>query len=80
MANAVKEIAKFIKRNPEDEEATLLWELCRALEGEAPFEIHKLFDLKLKTFELAMSLLDEWRIDRLIAERRIQKYLDLSDN
>jgi hypothetical protein len=27
----------------------------------------------------AMALLEEWRIDRLIAERRIQKYLDLSE-
>jgi hypothetical protein len=80
MANAVKEIAKFIKRNPESEEATLLWELCKALEEKTAFELHRLFNLRLKTFELAMALLDEWRIDRLIAERRIQKYLDLSDD
>jgi hypothetical protein len=79
MANAIREIAKFIKRNPEREEAALLWELCKALESESPFELHRLFALKLKTFEMAMDLLDEWRIDRLIAERRIQKYLDLSD-
>ena len=79
MANAVRDIAKFIKRNPENDDATVLWELCKALESEASFELHRLFALKLKTFELAMKLLDEWRIDRLIAERRIQKYLDLSD-
>lgn len=80
MANAVRDIAKFIKRNPESADATTLWELCRALESESAFELHRLFALKLKTFEMAMSLLDEWRIDRLIAERRIQKYLDLSDD
>lgn len=80
MANAVRNIAKFIKKNPENEEATVLWELCRALESETPFELGRLFHLSLKSFELAMDLLNEWRIDRLIAERRIQKYLDLSDD
>ena len=79
MANAVRNIAKFIKRNPESDEATILWALCKALESESAFELHQLFTLKLKTFEMAMDLLDEWRIDRLIAERRIQKYLDLSE-
>jgi hypothetical protein len=80
MANAVKNIAKFIKRNPESEEATILWELCRALESNSAFELHKLFSLDLKSFEMAMDVLDEWRIDRLISERRVQKYLDLSDD
>lgn len=80
MANAVRNIAKFIKRNPENTDATVLWMLCKSLESESPFELHQLFALKLKSFEMAMALLDEWRIDRLIAERRIQKYLDLSDN
>lgn len=77
MANAVKEIAKFIKKNPESEEAVVLWDLCRALESGAPFELNKLFDLGLKSFDLALSLLNEWRLDRYIAERRIGKYLDL---
>jgi hypothetical protein len=80
MANAIKNIAKFIKRNPESEEATVLWEMCKSLESNSSFELHRLFNLNLKTFEMAMAMLDEWRIDRLIAERRVQKYLDLSDD
>ncbi len=79
MANAVRNIAKFIKRDPESADATVLWALCKALESESAFELNQLFTLKLKSFEMALALLDEWRIDRLIAERRIQKYLDLSD-
>jgi hypothetical protein len=79
MANAVKNIAKFIKRHPESDEATVLWELCKALESDSSFELHRLFNLGLKPFELAMAMLDEWRIDRHIAERRVQRYLDLSD-
>jgi hypothetical protein len=79
MANAVRNIAKFIKRNPESEDAAVLWELCKTLESESAFELQRLFNLKLKAFEMSLALLDEWRIDRLIAERRIQKYLDLND-
>jgi hypothetical protein len=79
MPNAIKNIAKFIKRNPESEAATVLWELCRALESDSAFEVSRLFNLGLKPFEMAMDLLNEWRIDRLIAERRVEKYLDLSD-
>jgi hypothetical protein len=80
MANAVKSIAKFIKQNPESAEAAVLWELCKALEGESSFELKKLFDLGVKSFDMALKLLDEWRIDRHISERRIQKYLDLIDD
>jgi hypothetical protein len=79
MTNAVRNIARFIKRNPESEEASVLWELCKALESDSAYELSRLFDLGLKPFEMAVSLLDEWRIDRLIAERRIEKYLDLND-
>jgi hypothetical protein len=80
VANAVRNIAKFIKKNPENEEATVLWELCKALESDECFEVGRLFHLSLKSFDLAMALLNEWRVDRLIAERRVQKYLDLSDD
>ncbi|NWG38743.1 MAG: hypothetical protein HXY27_02075 [Hydrogenophilaceae bacterium] len=80
MANAVKNIAKFIKKESENDEAKVLWELCKALEGESSFDLQKLFDLSVKSFDLALKLLDEWRIDRHISERRIQKYLDLSDD
>ncbi len=80
MSNAVKNIASFIKRNSESDEATVLWQLCKSLETGTPFQVQLLFELRLKSFEMAMDLLDEWRIDRMIAERRIQKYLDLSED
>lgn len=77
MAHAVKNIAEFIIRNPESADAVILWEMCKSLESKSSFALDGLFELKLKSFELAMDLLDEWRLDRWIAERRIQKYIDL---
>lgn len=77
MANAIKSIAKYIQRNPDSEEAAALRDLCEALEKEdAAFDLQRLFTMKPKAFDLVLALLDEWRFDRHVASRRLQKYLD----
>jgi hypothetical protein len=80
MANAVKTIAKFIKKNPESADSEILKTLCTALEEMTPFEMESLFSLKSKTFDMALQLLDEWRFDRHVASRRLQKYLDSDED
>lgn len=75
MANAVKSIAKFIQKNPEDAATPILRELCAALDTSGSFELGRLYDLDKKPFELAIDLLEEWRFDRHVFERRLQKYL-----
>lgn len=79
MANAVKTIAKFIKRNEDKEAAVVLRELCQALESGGAFELQRMYELNNKAFQLAIELLEEWRFDRHVIERRLQKYLDLPD-
>lgn len=80
MANAIKSIAKYIERNPDGDEAVILREFCLALEQEnAMFDLQRLFTMKPKAFELVLDLMDEWRFDRHIASRRLQKYLDKTD-
>jgi len=76
MANAVKTIAKFIRNNPEDKACSDLRDLCIALENSASFDLGCLYQLPKKPFELAIALLEEWRFDRHVFERRLQKYLD----
>ncbi|MDO9227671.1 MAG: hypothetical protein Q8M09_00035 [Pseudomonadota bacterium] len=76
MANAVKNIAKFIRKNPDDKAAVTLRDLCIALESSATFDLGCIYDLDKKSFELAIDLLEEWRFDRHVFERRLQKYLD----
>lgn len=75
MANAVKTIAKFIQKNPDDAATLVLRELCAALDSPGSFELGRLYELDKKPFELAMDLLEEWRFDRHVFERRLQKYL-----
>ena len=76
MANAVKNIAKFIQKNPDDKAASDLRDLCMALESSATFDLGCLYQLDKKPFELAMKLIEEWRFDSHVFERRLQKYLD----
>lgn len=80
MANAVKTIAKYIRNNPESEGEAILRALCVALESQQAFEIHRIYELDKKAFELAMNLLEEWRFDRHVVERRLQKYLDQKED
>lgn len=79
MANAVKTIAKYIKRNEDKEAAAVLRELCQALESGGSFELARMYELNNKAFRLALELLEEWRFDRHVIERRLQKYLDQDD-
>jgi hypothetical protein len=80
MANAVKTIAKFIKKNPESADSEILRKFCTALEDKSPFDLESLFALKSKGFEMALQMLDEWRFDRHVASRRLQKYLDQDED
>jgi hypothetical protein len=79
MANAIKNVAKYIKNNPDADEALILTEFCKALEAETMFDLHRLFGMKTKAFELALEVMADWRFDRHVAERRLQKYLQSSE-
>ncbi len=76
MANAVKSIAKYIHRNADAPDSAILRGLCQALESGDAYELALLYDLKPKAFALAIDLLEEWRFDRHVIARRLQKYLD----
>lgn len=76
MSNAVKNIAKYIRKNPDDKASSDLKDLCMALESSGSFNLDCLYQLNKKPFELAIDLLEEWRFDRHVFERRLQKYLD----
>lgn len=80
MANAVKNIAKFIRKNADSEATPVLRELCSALENGGNFELDRLYQLDAKAFDLALELLEEWRFDRHVFERRLQKYLEQEES
>lgn len=61
---AIKQIRRFIETDPQDPAARTLADLVLALEDESQFRVSALYSLDLEHFELAMQLLDEWRLDR----------------
>lgn len=74
--NAIKVARRFIESHPEDESAKVLARLVLALESEASFELVTLYQLNYKSFQLAMDILKEWRLDRYYASK--SKLFDLS--
>ena len=74
--NAIKVARRFIETDPADASAKILARLVLALESEATFELVTLYDLDYKSFQLAMDILKEWRLDRYYASK--SKLFDLS--
>lgn len=64
---AVKKARQFIAKDPQVESAKLLARLVLALESESQFSVADLYRLDYDSFKLALSLLDEWRLDRYYA-------------
>jgi hypothetical protein len=76
LVNAIKSARKFIVANPSSESARTLAQLVLALESETQFNVAELYKLDLETFEIAIDILKEWRIDRYYAGKA--KLFDLS--
>ncbi len=73
---ALKKARKLIETAPETAEARILSALVVALESDASFPINDLYKLNYNDFELALELLQEWRLDRYYMSK--VRLLDLS--
>ena len=62
--NAIKKARRLIESDPTALSATTLARLVRALESDESFEITHLYDLDFDSFNLAIEILKEWRLDR----------------
>jgi hypothetical protein len=61
---AIKKARRLILNQPQSMAAQTLSSLILSLENETEFSISNLYALDLKEFELAINLLEEWRLDR----------------
>ena len=62
--NSIKAVQKLIQRDPDNAEVRVLSGLLAALESNSHIEIVKLYGLKLENFDLALKVLQEWRLAR----------------
>lgn len=75
--NAIKEARRYIERRPPDDPAArTLAALVLALETDRGFDLASLYSLDYKSFDLAIEVLRDWRLDRYYAGKA--KLFDLS--
>jgi hypothetical protein len=65
--NAIKSARRLISANPASTNAKILSSLVIAVESEGDFNIARLYELDIDSFEMAISILSEWRLDRYYA-------------
>lgn len=73
---AIKKARKLIESDPGHRGSVILSKLVIALESGQSFMLNDLYELDYKTFELALEVLSEWRLDRYYASKA--RLLDLS--
>ncbi|WP_180127436.1 hypothetical protein [Rhodoferax sp. BLA1] len=66
---AIKKARKLIETNPSDPAAQIIARLVLALESASSISVAQLYQLDDKRFELALEILDEWRLDRHYASK-----------
>ena len=74
--NAIKIARQQIERDPESESSRALVRLVLALQNESSFDVACLYKLDYETFRLALSILEEWRLDHYYASKL--KLFDIS--
>jgi len=72
----IKQVRQFVAASPLDPSAQILARLVLALEAESDFAISDIYRLDYDRFEMALKVLEEWRIDRYYAGKA--KLFDIS--
>jgi hypothetical protein len=67
--NAIKEVRRYLLRNPASASSKTLAKLTAALAEEQSFPLGDLYALEQEGFDLAIELMRDWRLDRYYAAR-----------
>jgi hypothetical protein len=67
--NAIKEVRKYLLKNPGSPSAKILARLTAAIAEESEFPLRDLYALEGEAFDLAIELMKDWRLDRYYAAR-----------
>lgn len=62
--NAIHKAQEFIARQPRHPDAIAMATLIQALQDEGSFDLGTLYELDLERFELALQILNDWRLQR----------------
>lgn len=65
--HSIKKARKFIAKEPSNPNAQILARLVLSLESDTPFALKDLYETDFDTFQLALAVLEDWRLDRYYA-------------
>jgi hypothetical protein len=65
--NAIKKVRRYMERHPGAAESVVLARLAASLNDEREFRLKDLYELDLEAFDLAVELMNDWRLDRYYA-------------
>lgn len=78
--NSIAKVAKYVKKNPETGPTGTLLALAVALEGGAVFSFNNLYELDNEEFNLAMGMIDDWRLQRYFSSKlRLLDYAEINE-
>lgn len=69
MNNAAKRIRKLMDDNPDCRQLDILKQLALALQLKHDFNVHLLYEIDYSYFNIAMQLLEDWRLGHHIETR-----------
>lgn len=61
---AIKKVRLVIEQSPQEQSAQIFSRLIQCLVEESDFALKDLYQLDTPDFQLAMEILQEWRLDR----------------
>ena len=67
--NAIRDLRKYLLKNPSSDSAKVLAKLALALANERDFALSDLYRLPFEELELAIEVMRDWRLDRYYASR-----------
>ena len=78
--NNLKKIEKRLLKTPDEPASKIFKALVRALYQKEDFNLAAIYDLDYEDFELALSVLKDWRLDRYAKTReRLKEHLDVQE-
>lgn len=72
----IKQVRRLIEIDPTNPSSQILARLVLALESESDFAITEIYKLDYAQFQMALKILEEWRINRYFAGKA--KLFDIS--
>lgn len=75
--NTLKKVEKRLLKMPDEPASQVFKDLIKALYQKEPFNLAAIYELDYEDFELALTVLKDWRLDRFTkTKERLKELVD----